>query len=270
MSRFCTSCGRELPEGCAFCTNCGEPVRTQENRRQYRREGWSGAPVHPTEPAPPRRGNGLLYGIIAALSVLLIAAIAVIASGVLAPDRDDGDDRAERRERTEASASPAPEESAAPEESPEPEESPAPEEKTAEAAAKPVLTAEEKSEIADRMDGFYEAFISDVNNGQYSSLYAYVQHGSLMESQLKDFMVGCAERDQWEKLLHYEITAYQKLNENTCLVTAVERYDVMQNVEPTYWWIDQQCVYRVCRQSNGSWMLVEYAEDIVALDQGEY
>ena len=278
MSRFCTGCGNELRGDAAFCTVCGKRVAPEPDGTQLRQNhgfgGFSGPePEDPLpDPKPPRpRGNGVLYAIIGLLTVLLIAAIVIIATGVLAPDRakDDEDDRADPS----PSASVAEPEQDSAKGQGEPEDEPSPTVEPGESgggAANTTPTSGEKQAVTDLLDGFYDAFIDDVNDGSYYWLDDYVQRGSPMEAELRKFLVGCAEREQWEALLRYEIQSWSKTDENTILVTVAELYDVKQNVEPYYWWIDQKCVYRVCRQSDGSWKVYEYAEDIVALDMGVY
>lgn len=74
---FCTRCGTGNPEGNAFCSNCGAPLRPAAAQPppvmpQYNPQYQGYAPA-----APKKKKTGLIIGIIAGLVVLLGAAAAV-------------------------------------------------------------------------------------------------------------------------------------------------------------------------------------------------
>ena len=63
---YCKYCGAEVPNGAAFCPNCGKPVGS----------GAAAAPAQPAAPAPKKKSGGKI-AVLAAVLVLLAAAAAL-------------------------------------------------------------------------------------------------------------------------------------------------------------------------------------------------
>ncbi|MBQ4179817.1 MAG: hypothetical protein II615_03540, partial [Ruminococcus sp.] len=134
----------------------------------------------------------------------------------------------------------------------------------------PELTAAERSYINDLMGDYLYANVYDLNRRSYSTLYGYVQSGSPLETELKDFFVECGEIGQTEELLDYRVESITRQTLDTCYVTMTETYEIFQDEEPYHWWITQRCTYRVVEQPNDGWKITDYVGKITKVDSGVY
>ena len=272
----CPNCGTEVDNGYAFCTRCGNPMpRAGGNRQsamgQYPGEpaGWDGASDDgygydygmPERAPEPQRGRGLLYGLIVFLSVLLIA-IGVLILLNMRGDKEEEEKPAETQPvETAAVVTDAPavetpvvvEQQVTPPPTVAPTSSPADE-----AAAKTAV------------GNYLNAFITDVNSESYNRLYNYVQAGSSLETEQRNFINNNAPKDLRETLQDYQITDVRMQNVNCYYITAVESYSYYSNESSETKWVFQRCTYEVNRQGDGSWKLSRMVGGVDVLERGTY
>ena len=296
---LCPSCGASMPEGYAFCTKCGSAMTGAQGAAAPAPSAnivcWScGAAVPaenrfctacganldalPTGTQKKKKGHTGVW--IALICVLLAAAAAFAAlffTGALDDmlgidredtearddrDRDDADEEdRESKERADEAAAEEEEDAESPEESEEPEPSP---------SESPAPAASVEGDVKIAVNNYLTAFIQDVNAGQYSQLYSYVQSGSSMESVQKDFINKGGQRDLRESLLDSQIESVSMQSESTYHVTVLETYEIRENADPYHWWIKQRCTYQVNRQSDGSWKIAGFVGSIQTVDKGNY
>jgi len=63
MTRFCTHCGKAIPDNCSFCTNCGAPQASSQPQYQVNINS------QPTQPnyVGPKPNNYLVWSILATI-----------------------------------------------------------------------------------------------------------------------------------------------------------------------------------------------------------
>lgn len=62
MAKFCTHCGKELPDGATFCTECG--AKTNEPSPAPQQQYTQYAPQQQYVPQPAQRPQGGPYGVV--------------------------------------------------------------------------------------------------------------------------------------------------------------------------------------------------------------
>lgn len=297
----CPNCGTDVAPFYSFCTSCGEPMPEQQDQPQeptpaaYEPPPVRQQPRTPTRPAaPPNRypgdyyppvtpsgypprtaaaetGNNrwMLYTLIGFLAALVVVFGVLLGTGAL--NRDTGNDtpKAQVTPGVQTTTVTTAQPTVVPTETtPTPTATPAP---TPTPTPAPTLTAADRSAITSLISYYLDAFIYDVNNGSYSSLYSYVQSGSPMETQLKNFIANdCVPLEQQEELHDHTIVSITLRDQYTAIVVTTEFYEIWQNEEPYHWWINQKCTYRIVLQSNGQWAVAEYADTIKKIDRGIY
>ncbi len=84
---YCESCGNLVPDGQAFCSNCGAAVAQAAPAAQPAPAPMAAAPVAAPAPAPapaPAKSNGIAAALKGKSKIIIIAAAAVVVIAVLA------------------------------------------------------------------------------------------------------------------------------------------------------------------------------------------
>ena len=121
--------------------------------------------------------------------------------------------------------------------------------------------------VDNAVDNYLHCYIQDLNNGIYSMLYSAVQSGSKLEELQKKFVETSS---LYEDLLNYQIVDHTSINQNTYHVTTIEDYEVYNYESNADYYVKQRCVYVVNRQSDGRWVLSDYAEAVEQLEKVVY
>lgn len=101
MAKFCTSCGKPLPEGAKFCASCGAaapvaaPAPVQPAPQPVYQAPVAPQPVYeqPAAPAPKKKGKaGLIVGVLLLVVALIVAAVLIPWGDIFGGSSDDDDD----------------------------------------------------------------------------------------------------------------------------------------------------------------------------------
>ena len=268
----CPSCGAEVPGGHAYCTNCGASMPRngvqQAPRRPYNedpgpgRGGYDGYGYdgydYPPMPAPePQRSHAILYVLIGFLSVLLIA-IGILIVTSMNKDKDKSETDTEPEVQT-VVVTPTP--TAA---------TPVPETPTPTPVPTPAYSAEDEAAVKAVIGNYVNAYVADLNDETYSRMYGCVQAGSAFETERRNWINQNAPNNLRETVLDYQVTNVQRQNANSYYVTSVEKYSYYSDKDPSVKWVQQQCVYQVDRQSDGSWKISNLIGNVNVLGRGDY
>lgn len=123
---------------------------------------------------------------------------------------------------------------------------------------------ETEYQVNQAVDDYLQAYIQDINNGTYNALYSTVEYGSDLEEAQKRFIQNSS---LYEDLLEYDVKSTKRIDQDTYYVTTIEGYDVYNYDSDASYYLEQKCVYKVCKQSNGTWMIRDYVEPVEQLQK---
>lgn len=63
MTRFCTNCGKAIPDNCSFCTNCGAPQASSQPQYQVNINSQPNQPQY----MGPKPNNYMVWSILATI-----------------------------------------------------------------------------------------------------------------------------------------------------------------------------------------------------------
>lgn len=260
----CKNCGEEVADYYAFCTKCGSPMERTEDGQE---------PSGSDQTGRGSAGNKKLM-----IALIVLAGIAVILllllliksitqnkpSETAAPTVQTAPAQTNPPEtETKPTAPPTTAPTTPPTTAPTAAPTTEPPPETTAAPTEPI----EALDAA--IDDYLNGFILDTNNAEYWHLYSSVESGSPMEKEQIAFMKQSGEKDRYEELLDYQILSHEKISDKIYHVTVLESYEIWQNDEMGHFAIKQRCVYRLNRQSDGTWKLYGF-EDSESFDLVKY
>ena len=110
-------------------------------------------------------------------------------------------------------------------------------------------------EISKLIGNFLRDYISAINNHNYSYIESYIVPGGGVEKELRPYIMN----DIQEKLLSHEIINKEFIDDNTCIVTTRETYEVQNHEEPLHMRV-LEWKYEVTKQYDGQWKILNYAD----------
>ena len=110
-----------------------------------------------------------------------------------------------------------------------------------------------EDEIDKLIAAYLTNYVHAINNHDYSYISDYIIPGSSIENQLKPYIM----KDIKEKLLSFEILEKNFKDENTCVVSVRETYDIQNYQEPLHM-RTLEGKLKVVKDKNGKWKLYDF------------
>lgn len=112
---------------------------------------------------------------------------------------------------------------------------------------------------------YLHGFVNAINTNDFS----YLEDIVVPDSPLAKIQEKYIQRDIEEKLQSYEIINKEMQDENTCIVTVKEIYDINNIKQPLHMLV-QQGNYILKKQSDGTWKFYDFAGNIEVLQKLNY
>lgn len=222
----------------------------------------------PTFGAPQKEKSSVNKGLVIALVILALIAVISVTVLVTLRTQDKANEPAQETTFTEPMDDDIVEEDNAQDDAQEPAQDTEPEEPEPEPEPEPQETQEDiYYDLDTAVENYLYAYIQDINNGGYSQLNAAIKSGSNLEETQRKFIQNSS---LYEDLLGYQIMDHKKISDTTYHVTSIEEYDIYNYDSDTNYYVRQKCVYVIKRQSDGRWLIDDYAENVEQLDKVVY
>ena len=114
---------------------------------------------------------------------------------------------------------------------------------------------EYENEIDKLIANYLTNYVNAINNHDYSYISDYIIPESSIEHQVKPYVL---KKDIKEKLLSFEILDKNFKDENTCIVSVRETYEIQNYQEPLHM-RTLEGKLKVKKDENGKWKLDDFA-----------